>query len=511
MSKIIKMRVVDSNLSIITPSAKIICGNEEQWAIEFEFDEAWESHDKKVARFIYNDIPENVEFKGNICDVPVLSNTTSVKVGVYAKEGKKLATNTVVVPCDLSILCMGAKKGATPYINGDSCFIRYSAFPDGTDFTEDLRNGQSYIGIATGQSAPTDKSGYDWAMFNRTDHEKRITNLENGYNDDLFTTDATTAYQKTVPVNALPYAEVESVGDEVTAIKSFGGNKVLSGDTVFTSKFREMTVKNLGGGRFQFDGYTSWQDSDMNFETGKYNKYTFLSVPVKAGVYQVTKTLVSNASSDGWECDLIVSVNGENYDFGLINVTEDTNIEIKISRSTGYNGAEETIYTLDIREGVPMDNLFTQFETTSKADKTDNGGMNLRIYSTYGEYEEVASATLPAGTYNFAYRIDPSTPLQDSDTNLKIGTDRSNLSNVVTLTEEGTIGIYARSGGIGESDATIFYPTVICFDPITIDTLETPLGEDNFIAVEPMGTLVFENEGNNAVTSKVNYMLKGVS
>ena len=42
-----------------------------------------------------------------------------------------------------------------------------------------------------------------------------------------------------------------------------------------------------------------------------------------------------------------------------------------------------------------------------------------------------------------------------------------------------------------------------------IDTLNVPLGEDNFIAVEPMGTLVFENEGNNAVPSTVTYMLKG--
>ena len=45
---------------------------------------------------------------------------------------------------------------------GDSCFIRYSAHADGTDFTKTWSEGQSYIGIATAQVTPTDKSGYVW-------------------------------------------------------------------------------------------------------------------------------------------------------------------------------------------------------------------------------------------------------------------------------------------------------------------------------------------------------------
>lgn len=48
---------------------------------------------------------------------------------------------------------------------GDNAFIRYSANADGTDFTETWSEGQNYIGIATGQIAPTDKSGYEWILF----------------------------------------------------------------------------------------------------------------------------------------------------------------------------------------------------------------------------------------------------------------------------------------------------------------------------------------------------------
>lgn len=53
---------------------------------------------------------------------------------------------------------------------GDSVFIRYSYYADGTDFTE-AWDGQEFIGFATGETAPTDKSAYTWALFiDRTDN-----------------------------------------------------------------------------------------------------------------------------------------------------------------------------------------------------------------------------------------------------------------------------------------------------------------------------------------------------
>ena len=49
--------------------------------------------------------------------------------------------------------------------NGKSTFIRYSEWADGTDFTETWSLGQNYIGFATAQQAPTDKSLYTWCKF----------------------------------------------------------------------------------------------------------------------------------------------------------------------------------------------------------------------------------------------------------------------------------------------------------------------------------------------------------
>ena len=357
MSKVIKMRVTSSDLSIITPNAKIICGNEEQWAIEFEFDEAWDSHDKKVARFIYNGHYENVDFTGNTCAVPVLSNTTNVTVGVYSKEGKKLATDSVVIPCELSILCTGAKKGATPYINGDSCFIRYSAYPDGTDFTEDLRNGQSYIGIATGQSAPTDKSGYEWAMFNRTDHEKRITNLEKGYNDDLFMTFETTnklGDYVAVPSNALPYAEINTINNG-GVIESYAliPSKNSADVYVETEGIPDtLTVEKIAEGTFRFNGYTEFQGNNIV-------KFATINLPnnvvLEGG--DISYTIVSNetttterpmfyVSNRGYTDDVRITESGERF----ITVTETNDLLVDIG--TSYNGVVNLVVKFEVEDGT---------------------------------------------------------------------------------------------------------------------------------------------------------------
>lgn len=59
----------------------------------------------------------------------------------------------------------GTEEEWLPSLNGESAFIRFSAHADGTDFTETWSEGQSYIGFATGQTAPTDKSKYKWVAL----------------------------------------------------------------------------------------------------------------------------------------------------------------------------------------------------------------------------------------------------------------------------------------------------------------------------------------------------------
>lgn len=50
-------------------------------------------------------------------------------------------------------------------VRGKSAFVRYSAYADGTDFTETWSAGQNYIGHAVDFEAPTDKTAYTWSLF----------------------------------------------------------------------------------------------------------------------------------------------------------------------------------------------------------------------------------------------------------------------------------------------------------------------------------------------------------
>lgn len=53
--------------------------------------------------------------------------------------------------------------------DGNSVFIRYSAYEDGEDLEIEWREGLNYIGFATGETAPETKNGYTWCKFTGKD------------------------------------------------------------------------------------------------------------------------------------------------------------------------------------------------------------------------------------------------------------------------------------------------------------------------------------------------------
>lgn len=91
-----------------SPDEEIVCGNSDYY-IEFAFDSEWDGYDVKTARFVYGGKMTDVVFKGNVVQVPVMSNTTKVFVGVFSGD---LRTSTpAAIVCRPSILC----KGGTPH------------------------------------------------------------------------------------------------------------------------------------------------------------------------------------------------------------------------------------------------------------------------------------------------------------------------------------------------------------------------------------------------------------
>lgn len=83
---------------------EIVCGNS-GYHVKFAFDDEWGEHTEKTARFIWNGQYFDVEFTGDTCDVPVITNADAVQVGVYAGDLK--TTTSARIGCKKSVLCGG--------------------------------------------------------------------------------------------------------------------------------------------------------------------------------------------------------------------------------------------------------------------------------------------------------------------------------------------------------------------------------------------------------------------
>lgn len=93
-------------------------------------------------------------------------------------------------------------------LKGDSVFIRYSDVADGTDFTEEWSEGQNYIGFATGQTAPTDKNGYEWITISVGDAA------------EVAAREATETARAEVERLVSEFGVVQTTGDSPTAVMS---------------------------------------------------------------------------------------------------------------------------------------------------------------------------------------------------------------------------------------------------------------------------------------------------
>lgn len=80
--------------------ARVVCGNSD-YTVRFDFDEEWAEYAVKTARFVTeNGNYTDVQFEGSDCPVPILRNTRTLLVGVFAGN---LRTTTAAlihaVPC----------------------------------------------------------------------------------------------------------------------------------------------------------------------------------------------------------------------------------------------------------------------------------------------------------------------------------------------------------------------------------------------------------------------------
>lgn len=100
MAQRIAIQIRDKIATCLT-EIPIVCGNSD-YIVDFSFDEEWNGHSVKTARFIANCEYTDVVFEGNECPMPIISNAKVAWVGVFAGN---LSTSTpAIVHCKQSIL-----------------------------------------------------------------------------------------------------------------------------------------------------------------------------------------------------------------------------------------------------------------------------------------------------------------------------------------------------------------------------------------------------------------------
>lgn len=79
-----------------------VCGNSD-YVVHFSFDEEWNAYETKTARFKWNGEYTDVVFTGSECPMPIIYNTNTLEIGVYA--GELHTTTAAVLYMKKSVLC----------------------------------------------------------------------------------------------------------------------------------------------------------------------------------------------------------------------------------------------------------------------------------------------------------------------------------------------------------------------------------------------------------------------
>ena len=115
------------------------------------------------------------------------------EIRLYSRDGLQLTTPSFVIlveervikddeiiesEAERSLLDRVLSNEAEREKNFSAMYVRYSFYEDGTDYSETYTEGMNYIGLATGRTVPTDKSGYTWCKF--ISDTKRYLNGDGG-------------------------------------------------------------------------------------------------------------------------------------------------------------------------------------------------------------------------------------------------------------------------------------------------------------------------------------------
>jgi hypothetical protein len=342
--------------------------------------------------------------------------------------------------------------------------------------------------------------------------EKRITNIERGVMPEVFETDDSMAYQKDVPANALPYAEVSKIG----------GMTYKDGDTLRSAKVTE--VKSVGA--------------------------NLANITLQHGLWIFDENRIS--SNESFVCTADKIAVNPNTTYSLSG-----NAIIDFSGNLGFFGADgayigSQVYVFDTFT-TPENAHYIAFHIDKSYVNNISGGVMLNKGSTALPYTPYVEHTLPIpeavrpangineNVYDFIEWAEDGNRKQvvrcgvvDLGTVLWNGISGSVAytqqlykpsAKVLCVVPSPFEEIYINSSGsivtsfpngaftsIEEVKAAMQGVMLVCelAEPIVTD-ISNLITSDNLIGVEGNGTITFENEYGNAVPSEITYQLKGAT
>lgn len=207
--------VVENQTIKQTPAAEIAAGGKNYFYATFALNELWDDIENPKATFArLNEsayiMPLTPIDGGYECEIPweVMKTNGMFSVGVFG--GDRLNTDVVFV----KVICGCDEAGEAPKPPTPDWFN--SVDEKIAELQEDVNEikhiSEEDVAEQIEKAQRETKEVIDALESELETAEKRITNLEHQVSPEYFLTDDTVAYEKAVPTNACPYAQLGSIG-----------------------------------------------------------------------------------------------------------------------------------------------------------------------------------------------------------------------------------------------------------------------------------------------------------
>lgn len=112
------------------------------------------------------ELEKQIEDAAGTADIDAITNLYADDEGILQAVYSQSGLTPVKDVSGNSVRIQGEKgEKGDPGEQGLSTFVRFSTSDTGENMTENWSNDQSYIGIATALTAPTEASAYTWCLF----------------------------------------------------------------------------------------------------------------------------------------------------------------------------------------------------------------------------------------------------------------------------------------------------------------------------------------------------------